>query len=212
MGKRSKGIIPSQTGKASGESMKKLLALVLFCLVSVETVTADDQSLPKVYRDYTWDVGAVGGLGFEGMHTDTRRVTLGMGIRGGYHLTDTVGLSLEYMNFFKSFQADSNADETKSQLLIGSIMYDFSSERSYSLYAIASLGYEQLDKLGTTYNNPIGLAGFGFRYLFTDDWSVNIEGRFRMRLKDISSDTGDSGLVGTLGVNYHFGLSEEQSD
>jgi len=209
MGKRSKGIIPFQKGAFNGETMKKLLALVLLCLVSAGTISAADQNLSKVYRDYTWDVGAVGGLGFEGMHTDTRRVTLGMGIRGGYHLTDTVGLSLEYINFFNSFQADNNVEETKSQLFIGSITYDFSSERSYSLYAIASLGYEQLDKLGTTYNNPIGLAGFGFRYLFTDDWSVNIEGRLRMRLKDISSDTGDFGLVGTIGVNYHFGLSEE---
>jgi len=202
MGKRSKGIIPSQTGEGYGELMKKLLALVLFCLVSVETVTADDQSLPKVYRDYTWDVGVTGGMIFDGMHTDVKRLSVGAGLHAGYHLTENVGLHGEISHYFADISNDSEGKKIDNTLFALSAIYDFSPERSYSLYATAGLGYELLKKLDKDFNNPVSLVGFGFRYMFADSWSARIEGRWKFVL--VNTDTPDNSLVGTLGADYHF--------
>ena len=127
-------------------------------------------------------------------------------------MTEYVGLGLEYINFFKSFSSDNVVEETDSQLVLGSVTFDFSADRPYSLYAIGSLGYERLNKEVTgIQDNPIALAGFGFRYMLADSWTANLEGRMKIRLRDMTGENGDLGLLGTVGINYHFGLSSEKS-
>ncbi len=172
---------------------------------SNEAGSTEKAVIPHVYKDYSWDIGVIGGMTFDGIQTDAKRTTIGAGIKGHYHLTEYVGLGLEYMNFFKSFSSDNTAKKINSQMFLGSVTFDFTPERTYSLYAIANLGYERLYKEVTgVQNNPVLLAGFGFRYLFADSWSANLEGRMKIRLRDMSGDNGDWGLVGTLGLNYHF--------
>ena len=168
--------------------------------------------VPTFYKDYDWDIGIVGGMTFDGVQTDTKRTTIGAGIRGSYHLTEYVGLGLEYINYFNTFSSDPAVENANSQMVLGSITFDFSAERPYSLYAIGSLGYEYLFKdITGAQHNPVLLLGFGFRYMLADRWSANIEGRMKARLRDMSSSTGDYGLMGTVGLNYHFGLSDDKS-
>jgi len=202
MGKRSKGIIPLQKGEGSGELMRRLSASIVLLFALVQTATADEQSLSKVYKDYTWDVGATGGIIFDGMHTDLKRANVGLGLHLGYHLTENVGLHGEISHYFASIGSDSEAKDIDNTLYALNAIYDFSPERSYSLYATAGLGYEQLKKLDQDLDNPVSLIGFGFRYLFMESWSARLEGRWKFVLVD--TNTPDNSLIGTIGVDYHF--------
>ncbi|WP_373032841.1 hypothetical protein, partial [Sulfurovum sp.] len=43
----------------------------------------------------------------------------------------------------------------------------------------------------------------------TDSFSAYVEGRWKYVL--VNRDTPDNSLIGTVGLDYHFGLSDEKS-
>ena len=180
--------------------MRKIIGLFIVCFLSVQTAVADDEII-KFFKDYHWDAGVNGNMGFDGVQTDVWRVTVGAGAHLGYHLNERTGMQVEIMQFFYS-HGDADTEDITSTVYAGSLTYDFSPERYYSLYAIGGLGYENLKKFGNDRSNPISLLGFGFRYMFAEAWSARIEGRWRFVLSNISYP--DNGLIGSVGVDYHF--------
>ncbi len=166
--------------------------------------------VPTFYKDYKWDVGLIGGMTFDGAQIDDERYGVGAGLHVAYHLNDVLSLHGEGINLFTALASDSRYEETTSSLYIGSVQYDFSAERTYSLYAKAGLGYEMLDRYNyETQKNTVSLMGFGFRYMFSEHISGYVEGRWKMRLNDISEP--DNSLVGTIGIDYHFGLDDKKA-
>ncbi len=212
--------------------MKYLLILVTLFSISLHAETPLETSasqenneanltkiyIPTHYKDYTWDVGVIGGLTFDGAQIDYTRYTLGAGVHAAYHLNDAISFHGEYVNYFKTIAASKYEDDAKktvedvttTSIMALSAAYDFSSERSYSLFAKAGLGYEVKDSDNQQEPKaPVSLMGFGFRYMFTRHISGYVEGRWKMRLKDM--DQPDNSLIGTVGVDYHFGLDNEKA-
>ncbi len=174
--------------------------------------------IPVHYKDYDWDIGVIGGLTFDGTQIDYQRYTLGTGIHAAYHYNEYVTFHGEYVKYFKTIAAskyDSAAKKiiekaTTTNIMAASVAFDFSAERTYSLFAKAGLGYEFKDDANAKDSKaPVSLMGFGFRYQFTNHLSGYIEGRWKMRLTNISEP--DNSLIGTTGLDYHFGLSDEKS-
>ena len=204
--------------------MKNLLIIFALVYASLQTVMAADITtskennginspekivIPVFYKDYKWDVGVTGGLIFDGVQTDIKRTSIGAGLHVGYHLNESVGFHGEISRYFADLSNDEDGKKIRNTLYAVSATYDFSADRTYSLYATAGLGYEQLEKLDQEMNNPVSLLGFGFRYMLTDSLSARVEGRWKFVLVD--TDTPDNSLVGTIGLDYHFGLSDEKS-
>jgi len=161
---------------------------------------------PVFYRDYDWDLGLIGGMTMDGTQTEPKRFTMGIGLHGAYHYNESVTFHGEYVEYFKTFTNEDTLDDATNRIMALSAAFDFSADRTYSLFAKGGLGYEMQSKYDTEYNNPISLMGFGFRYMFTDQISGYIEGRWKFVL--VHTETPDNSLVGTVGLDYHFGLSD----
>ena len=173
--------------------------------------------IPLYYKDYDWDIGIIGGMTFDGTQIDYTRYTFGTGLHAAYHLNESITFHGEYVKYFKSFvpsKYDSNGKKivekaTTTNIAAASVAFDFSADRPYSLFAKAGLGYEFKDDPDALEpKSAVSLMGFGFRYMFTDEISGYLEGRWKMRLTNISEP--DNSLIGTVGVDYHFGLSNEK--
>ncbi len=166
-------------------------------------------NIPLFYKDYKWDIGVVGGLTMDGAQAQNYYFNMGAGLHLGYHLTEYVSLHGEVMEFFKSVTKDESLKDDTNRLYALSAAFDFSADRTYSLYAKGGLGYEQRYLQSNNVYNAVSLLGFGFRYMLTDSISATVEGRWKKVL-----DTGgptDNSLLGTIGLDYHFGLSKEKS-
>ena len=182
----------------------------VFTLAQLQEVNASSKVyVPLFYKDYSWDVGIIGGMTFDGTQTEPKRFTMGTGIHLGYHLNESVTLHGEIVEYYKTFTSDEATKDATNRMYVASAAYDFSADRTYSLYAKAGLGYEQQSKYDQTIDSPISLMGFGFRYMFTDQISGYVEGRWKYVL--VNTDTPDNSLVGTIGLDYHFGLSDKKS-
>ena len=172
--------------------------------------------IPTFYKDYKWDVGFIGGLTFDGTQVDINRYSIVAGIHGAYHINDAVSVHGEYFHSLYTVPSGSYSaeqkkifEDTEIDTVVVSAAYDFSAERTYSLFAKAGLGYEQLTLGFDSQKNTISLMGFGFRYMFTERISGYVEGRWKMRLNNISEP--DNALMGNIGFDYHFGLDDEKA-
>ncbi len=179
-------------------------------LADLQEVNATTKAhAPLFYKDYDWDVGLIGGATFDGTQTEARRTTVGVGVYLGYHFNEAVTFHGEYIELFKTFTGDEATKDATNRIMAASVAFDFSAERTYSLYAKGGLGYEMQSKYNKEVNSPISLLGFGFRYMFTDQISGYVEGRWKFVL--VNTAYPDNSLVGTVGLDYHFGLSDEKS-
>jgi len=174
-----------------------------------ETNSSEKTVIPGFYKDYKWDVGVIGAMTFDGKQTEARRLTMGAGLHVAYHLNESVTVHGEIVDYFKTFTNDEATKDATNRMYVASVAYDFSAERTYSLFAKAGLGYEQQNKYDEQIDSPISLMGFGFRYMFTDRVGAYVEGRWKYVL--VNRDYPDNSLVGTIGVDYHFGLSDEKT-
>ena len=174
--------------------------------------------IPTYYKDFKWDVGVIGGLTFDGTQIDYQRYTLGLGLHVAYHYNESVSFHGEYIDYFKTIAGSQyNSDQaeivdtlTTTNIAALSVAYDFSADRTYSLFAKGGLGYEFKDDSDAQEPKAaVSLLGFGFRYMFTERMSGYLEGRWKMRLSNISEP--DNSLIGTIGLDYHFGLSDEKA-
>lgn len=182
----------------------------VYTLAQLQDVnTSTKVHAPLFYKDFDWDVGLVGGLVIDGTQTEAKHNTLGTGIHLGYHLNEFVTFHGEVVDYFKTFTKDEALQDATNRMYVASVAFDFSADRPYSLFAKAGLGYEQQSKYDQNIDSPISLMGFGFRYLFTDRISGYVEGRWKFVL--VNTETPDNSLVGTVGLDYHFGLSDEKS-
>lgn len=162
------------------------------------------------YADFDWDVGLVGGLTYDGVQIDAKRTTIGLGLNLGYHITPGFTVQGEYVDYFKSFADHTEDKDIRTKMAALSLAYDFTPEDNFSLFVKAGIGYEALDIYQTNQHHPISLIGLGFRFKLANRVSTYLQGRWRMRLSDISQP--DNGLVATWGLDYHFGLSDEKND
>lgn len=174
-----------------------------------ETKSSEKIVIPIFYKDYSWDVGLVGGMTMDGTQTEAKRFTIGAGIHAAYHLNESVSFHGEFVDYFKTFTSDEATKDATNRMYAVSAAYDFSADRTYSLYAKGGFGYEQQNKYDKQVDSPISLMGFGFRYMLTDSLSTYVEGRWKYVL--VNRDYPDNSLIGTVGVDYHFGLSEKKS-
>ena len=174
-----------------------------------ETKSSEKIVIPIFYKDYSWDVGLVGGMTMDGTQTEAKRFTMGAGIHAAYHLNESISFHGEFVDYFKTFTSDGDTKDATNRMYAVSAAYDFSADRTYSLYAKGGFGYEQQNKYNQQIDSPISLMGFGFRYMFGDQWSGYVEGRWKYVL--VNTDYPDNSLIGTIGLDYHFGLSEEKS-
>ena len=182
----------------------------IYTLEQLQDVNASTKvHAPLFYRDFNWDVGIIGGMTMDGTQTEAKRFTMGAGIHLGYHLNESVTLHGEVVDYFKTFTSDEATKDATNRMYAASVAYDFSADRTYSLFAKAGLGYEQQIKYNKKVDSPISLMGFGFRYMFTDRISGYVEGRWKFVL--VNTAYPDNSLVGTIGLDYHFGLSDEKS-
>ena len=166
------------------------------------------------YADFDWDMGLVGGLIYDGIQIDDKRASIGAGVYIGYHLNNYVSFHGEGIGFFTSYAPKIEWEETRSNMYLGSAQYDFTADRPFSLFVKAGLGYEVLDRYNVaTQHNIISMMGLGLRYMFTNRVSAYIEGRWKYKLKSLTDDFVeiDNSLMGTIGIGYHFGISEEKS-
>ncbi len=214
--------------------MKHIFILFTFFYISLQAATPADSNvtqqnsegnltkthIPTFYKDYKWDVGLTGGLTFDGTQVDIQRYSILAGVHGAYHINDAVSVHGEYFRSFATIASSQYSSEQKEifedlqiDTVAVSVAYDFSAERTYSLFAKAGLGYEMLeagfDTTDGAEKNAISLIGFGFRYMFTERISGYVEGRWRMRLSNISEP--DNSLIGNIGFDYHFGLDDEKA-
>lgn len=197
--------------------MKNILILFILIVSAVQAATAAETTdayssekivFPVSYKDYTWDVGIISAMTMDGMQTEAKRFTLGLGLHLAYHFNESISLHAEIADYFKAFTSEEAAKDATNRMIVTSAAYDFSPERRYSLFAIAGLGYEQQMKYDKQVDSPISLMGFGFRYIFSDHVSGYVEGRWKYVL--VNTETPDSSLIGSIGVDYHFGLSDEK--
>jgi len=164
---------------------------------------------PVFYRDYDWDFGLIGGMTMDGTQTEAKRFTMGIGLHGAYHYNESVTFHGEYVEYFKTFTNDEATKDATNRIMALSAAFDFSADRTYSLFAKGGLGYEMQSKYGQHIDSPISLMGFGFRYMFTDQVSGYVEGRWKFVL--VNTETPDNSLIGTVGLDYHFGLSDTKT-
>lgn len=176
---------------------------------NLETKSSEKIVVPVFYKDYKWDVGVIGAMTMDGMQTEAKRFTIGAGLHLAYHLNESVSVHGEIVDYFKTFTKDEATKDATNRMYVASAAYDFSADRVYSLFAKAGFGYEQQNKYDQQIDSPISLMGFGFRYMFTDRVSAYVEGRWKYVLTN--TDYPDNSLIGTIGVDYHFGLSDEKS-
>ena len=174
--------------------------------------------IPTYYKDFKWDVGVTGGMTFDGTQIDYERYTLGLGIHVAYHYNESVSFHGEYVDYFKTIAGSQYSSKEKkivesyttTNIAAISVAYDFSADRTYSLFAKGGLGYEFKDNSDAQEPRAaVSLLGFGFRYMFTERVSGYLEGRWKMRLSNISNP--DNSLIGTVGIDYHFMLSDEKA-
>ena len=200
----------------SEHPLKNILVIFTFVFASVQAAMAADVSAPDssditensfFYKDYSWDVGVIGGLTFDGVQTEAKRTSVGAGIHAAYHLNESVTFHGEIIDYFTTITSDEATKDATNIIYAASVAYDFSAERTYSLFAKAGFGYEQQSKYDQQIDSPISLMGFGFRYMFGDAWSGYVEGRWKYVL--VNRDYPDNSLIGTIGVDYHFGLSDK---
>lgn len=198
--------------------LKNIGILLILTISTMQVATASDTTdasrsekivFPVSFKDYKWDVGVISAMTMDGMQTEAKRFTLGIGLHLAYHFDESISLHAEIADYFKAFTSEEAAKDATNRMFVTSAAYDFSPERSYSLFAKAGLGYEQQIKYDTQVDSPISLMGFGFRYLFTDRVSAYVEGRWKYVL--VNRETPDNSLIGSIGVDYHFGLSDEKS-
>ena len=214
--------------------MKHIVIFCTFFYISLQAATPVDTNasqennetgltkihIPTFYKDYKWDVGVTGGLTFDGTQVDIQRYSILAGVHGAYHLNDAVSFHGEYFRSLATIagsQYSSDQKEIFEDLQIDtvavSVAYDFSAERTYSLFVKAGLGYEMLeagfDTTDGAEKNTISLMGFGFRYMFTERISGYVEGRWKMRLNNMSEP--DNALMGNIGFDYHFGLDDKKA-
>ena len=165
--------------------------------------------VPLYYADFKWDVGIVGGSTYDGVQIDAKRASLGLGLNVGYHITPGFTVEGEYVNYFKTYAEFDQDEDITTQIAAISVAYDFTPENNFGLFVKAGLGYEQLEIYDETHKHPVSLIGLGCRFKVTNYISTYLQGRWRIRLTDISEP--DNGLVGTWGWDYHFGVSDEKS-
>ena len=138
-------------------SLLLLFVLIYTTLVAAETLdinASQEENLTKIeipvfYKDYRWDIGLIGGLTFDGTQIDYTRYTVGTGVHAAYHYNESVSFHGEYVKYFKSFapsKYDSAGKEivqelTTTNIMAASVAYDFSADRTYSLFAKAGLGF-----------------------------------------------------------------------
>lgn len=166
--------------------------------------------VPLYYGDYKWDLGLIAGITDDGRHIDARRQSVGFGLHAAYHITPGFTVHGEYTNLFKTYADIELNRKIKQQFGAISFAYDFTPEYLFSIYAKAGLGYESLTIYKVTQKHPTGLLGFGLRFKLANRVNAFMEGRLRMRLTDMSEP--DTGLVGTVGIDYHFGLSDQKKE
>jgi len=197
------------------ECVLKYFLLILLTLTTLMATGSSDKLIvdnnrsdePVIYyKDYNWDVGVIGGMTFDGQHAEHYYVGLGYGLHLGYHLTEFVSLHAEAIDFFDTLTKDDAHKDDKSRMYALSGAFDFSAERPYSLYAKGGLGYE--DHVWNTQHsyNAVSLLGFGFRYMLTNSISATVEGRWKYVLDP--NNSSDTSLLGTIALDYHFGLSD----
>ena len=174
-----------------------------------ETNSSEKIVIPVFYKDYSWDVGVIGAISMDGVQTEAKRFSMGAGVHVAYHINESVTVHGEIVDYFKTFTSDEATKDATNRMYVASAAYDFSADRTYSLFAKAGLGYEQQNKYNKQVDSPISLMGFGFRYMFTDHISGYVEGRWKYVL--VNTDYPDNSLIGTIGLDYHFGLSAEKS-
>jgi len=155
--------------------------------------------IPVFYKYYKWDIGFVGCLVFDGFQTEAKRTSLGLGIHAAYHLNESVTFHGEFVDYFKTFTSDEATEDATNRMYVASAAYDFSADRTYSLFAKAGLGYEQQNKYDQQVDSPISLMGFGFRYMLVDSLSGYVEGRWQYVL--VNTDYPDNSLIGTVGLD-----------
>ena len=165
--------------------------------------------VPLYYADFKWDVGIVGGLTFDGRQEDAKRNVLGLGLNIGYHITPGFTVQGEYVNYFKTFAEFKVNENIRFQNTALSLAYDFTPEHNFGLFVKAGVGYEKIGIYKEKQKHPISLIGLGFRFKIANYVSTYLQGRWRMRLSNISQP--DNGLIATWGVDYHFGVSDEKS-
>ena len=108
--------------------------------------------IPTFYKDYKWDVGLISGLTFDGKQVDIQRFSFLAGIHGAYHINDFVSIHGAYLHALATVPSGSYSPEQKDifedtdiDTVAISAAFDFSAERTYSLFAKAGLGYEHLN-------------------------------------------------------------------
>ena len=183
-----------------------LITLTVLTAASAEPLSKSSSSVePEMYyKDYKWNIGLLGGMTFDGQQTKAAYSAMGAGLHLGYHLTEFVTLDAEAVNYFTTLSSDHNLSKTTNSMYALSAVFDFSAERTYSLYAKGGFGYETQHRNNDHVDNYISMFGFGFRYMLSDALSAKVEGRWKSVLAD--SGYTDNSLVGTIGLDYHFGL------
>ena len=179
-------------------------------LEELQGVSKNTRAEPDLrYGDFDWDVGLMGGLTYDGVQIDAKRVTLGLGLNIGYHIKPGFTVQGEYGDYFKSYAEYEVNRDIRTQIAALSLAYDFTPEKSYGLFVKAGIGYESLDIYKSNQHHPVSLTGLGLRLRLANRISTYLQARWRMRLSNISEP--DNGLVATWGLDYHFGLSNEKS-
>ena len=204
-------------------SMYKYLLIISLLLLSVEAKEVEVTSMsdleavdsnqsvevPLHYVDFDWDVGIMGGLTYDGIQLDAERRSLGLGLNVGYHITDGMSIQGEYIAYLTTYANYDVNKKIKSRTAALSVAYDFTPDKSFGIFVKAGVGYEHLDIYNESQKHPVSLIGLGFRFKVANRVSTYIQGRWRMRLTNMSNP--DNGLVATWGWDYHLGLSDEKS-
>ena len=166
----------------------------------IETSDSNKTTKPVSYQDYNWDIGLVGGMIFDGFSGD-KRYPMSLGLHGAYHISNSVSVHAEYLEVLTVMSKDDNnkAKDT-DRTIVASISYDFSPERSYSLYAKGGIGYEALSNDDDSASDFITVLGAGYRYIFTNHVGGYVEGRWKYGF----NESGNS-LMGVIGIDYSFG-------
>ena len=165
--------------------------------------------VPLYYADYKWYVGIVGGLTYDGVQVDAKRMSLGLGLNAGYHITSGFTVQGEYADYFKTYADDKANENIRTQIAALNVAYDFTPEKSYGLFVKAGIGYEHLDIYRENQKHPVSLIGLGLRFKVANHISTYIQTRWRMRLTNMSEP--DNGLIAAWGFDYHFGLTDKKN-
>jgi len=187
--------------------MKKIILTAALLMGTVQAsfaldaVITDETTEQKnvSYQDYSWDIGLVGGMIADGFSGD-KRLPTSLGLHGAYHITNSVSVHAEYLEVFTVISQDDDNAKNTDRTIAASVAYDFSPERSYSLYAKGGIGYESLSNDNDSASDFVTLLGAGARYIFTDHVGGYVEGRWKYGF----NESGNS-LMGVIGIDYSFG-------